>query len=171
MISFPLFAVLRVAGPLVTLFVRTWKRASRRQYRRSEAGSDSECDGWRPPVDSFTNLLAKQTARTHPVIIADGVSSARSRPYLIFIMPSLGSPPPFCLSVSLFLSPLPAVTGHGSNTVPIFASPFRHHWFSGSTGARCPAIIDGAWCHVSVAACAIWIRDWNGISGLYKPCK
>ena len=33
-------------------------------------------DGWCPPVDSFTNLLAKQTARAHPVIIADGVSSA-----------------------------------------------------------------------------------------------
>lgn len=91
-------------GPLIALFVRTWRTASRWQYRRSEAGSDSECDGWRPPVDSFTNLLAKQTARIHPVIIADGVSSARSRPYLIFIMPSRVPLYLLPLSLSLFLS-------------------------------------------------------------------
>ena len=43
------------------------------------------CDGWRPPVDSFTNLLAKQTVGAHPVIIADGVSSAHSRSLLASI--------------------------------------------------------------------------------------
>jgi len=89
------------SDPFVALFIRTWKRTSR-QYRRSEAGSDSKCDGWRPPVDSFTNLFAKQTAWTHPVIIADGVSSARSRSYLIFIMPSWV--PSFYLSLLLLLS-------------------------------------------------------------------
>ena len=79
-------------------------------------------------MDSFTNLLAKQTARTHPVIIADGVSSARSRPYPIFIMPCRSSrcplpPPP---SFIRFLS------GHGSNWSGLFS---RHPALV--TGYRC----------------------------------
>lgn len=162
-------AILWITGSFVAPSIRTWKRTSRWQYRRGKAGSDSECDGWRPPVDSFTNLLAKQTAWTHPVIIADGVSSARSRPYPIFIMPSPAlSRLSLFLSfyLSLFLSSLPVrspTTGRGS-------SPFSHHPFAtlifelyGCTLPRNYRWAPG----VSVVACAIWIRVWNGISGLY----
>lgn len=149
--------------------IQTWKRASRWQYRRGKAGSDSECDGWRPPVDSFTNLLAKQTARTHPVIIADGVSSARSRPYPIFIMPSQVPSLPFPISVSLlpssFASCTISITGYASNAEPIFASPFRHIDFRALRVHVAPQLSMAP--NVSVAACAIWICAWNGISGLY----
>lgn len=102
-----------------------WKNASRWIGGAGQAGSDSECDGWRPPVDSFTNLLAKQTARTHPIIIADGVSSARSRPYPIFIMPP-GPPYPSAPLYTVF-------KGATDRTSSLFS---RH---PASTGYRCLA--------------------------------
>lgn len=154
--------LLWITGSFVAPSIRTWKRTSRWQYRRGKAGSDSECDGWRPPVDSFTNLLAKQTAWTHPVIIADGVSSARSRPYPIFIMPSPVLP---LVSLFLFISPSLftscTIPYNRPRIEPIFASPFRHIDFRAlrvhvapqlSMGVRC---IGGRVCHLDTCL------EWN----------
>lgn len=99
-------------------------------------------------MDSFTNLLAKQTARTHPIIIADGVSSARSRPYPIFIMP----PGPLYTSAPLYT----IFKGAADRTSSLFS---RH---PASTGYRCLADTGHYpnWIYqsCSILACAIWIR-------------